>query len=338
MKKCPKCGTILDDNKKRCYMCGADLTKKNTSSFAENFDKKIGAQTSSSQDNIFNNNIKMEEPKISDNKNVFYSNNSSAGFFNNTSNNNQKNAPINNQIKVSENRKKENESVDPTIMNFFEKNREYENKIEEKPVQNKKPKKQEKIPKEKPIKKENTSENIKVNFNVVFNILCFIVFLGIVILGYFKIIKPKFDNKPVELNKLSFVMDKEMKLTQSDKNSKYYTRGESCAIKISYGETNDVDGFTDSYFEQIRTEYVNDHNHLTKSDEIKINDNKWSSLSILELTPNPAASGGFSTLTKYKYISIVKDGNYYNIVYANTENDSTCSKIFEDFTNTLDFK
>ena len=27
MKKCPKCGTILDDSKKTCYMCGTVLQK-----------------------------------------------------------------------------------------------------------------------------------------------------------------------------------------------------------------------------------------------------------------------------------------------------------------------
>ena len=54
MKKCPKCGTILDDSKKKCYMCGTELTKS-VGSFAENFDLKIGAQTSKGQDNVFNN-------------------------------------------------------------------------------------------------------------------------------------------------------------------------------------------------------------------------------------------------------------------------------------------
>lgn len=56
MKKCPKCGTILDDSKKKCYMCGADLTTSTSvKDFSSNFDSSIGSAVSSGSDNIFNN-------------------------------------------------------------------------------------------------------------------------------------------------------------------------------------------------------------------------------------------------------------------------------------------
>ncbi len=55
MKKCPKCGTILDDSKKKCYMCGADLQRRMGINFGENFDNAIGATVTTSQDNVFNN-------------------------------------------------------------------------------------------------------------------------------------------------------------------------------------------------------------------------------------------------------------------------------------------
>lgn len=351
MKKCPKCGTILDDSKKKCYMCGAELTKKIDSNFAENFDSKIGAQTTRSQDNVFNNGVDIKatgRDMIGRNSNgAYFNNNSSAmGYFNSNNvnkppfsngfqgfdmNNNSNQTNISEKIKQNNSRKKDGATADPTIMNFFEKSKGYNVSSTPQSVDSK-PRKEKKVKKE-----SEPSEPFQINFNFIFNTLCFIVFIGIVLFGYLKFVKPKKENDS-NLNKLSYVIDKSMTLSQDDKYSKYYTKGEHCAIKISYGETTDVDGFTDNYFDQIRADYSNDPNHLTRSDEFKINGNKWSSLSILEFVDNPAASGGFSTATKYRYISIVKDGNYYTIVYVNTEDDNTCSDIYENFMNTLDFK
>ena len=56
MKKCPKCGTILDDSKKKCYMCGANLTQsQSVKDFSSNFDRDVGAATTRVSDNVFNN-------------------------------------------------------------------------------------------------------------------------------------------------------------------------------------------------------------------------------------------------------------------------------------------
>ena len=60
MKKCPKCGTILDDSKKKCYMCGTELAKT-SANFAESFNIKVGAQTTKGQDNVFNNGKNFNE-------------------------------------------------------------------------------------------------------------------------------------------------------------------------------------------------------------------------------------------------------------------------------------
>ena len=53
MKKCPKCGTILDDSKKTCYMCGTNLNQASFSHFGDTFDSQLGATTSENQDNVF---------------------------------------------------------------------------------------------------------------------------------------------------------------------------------------------------------------------------------------------------------------------------------------------
>ena len=80
MKKCPKCGTILDDSKKKCYMCGTELvdSKKNV----RNFNNDIGASISRGQDNVFNNGediaFKDKDLVRKNNGNVFFSQNSNS--------------------------------------------------------------------------------------------------------------------------------------------------------------------------------------------------------------------------------------------------------------------
>lgn len=90
MKKCPKCGTILDDSKKKCYMCGADLLRSSITNFGDSFNEQIGATVTKSQDNVFNNvdNItsKIDDVVSNDNSNdnmTFSQSASSADFFKN---------------------------------------------------------------------------------------------------------------------------------------------------------------------------------------------------------------------------------------------------------------
>lgn len=337
MKKCPKCGTILDDSKKKCYMCGTELTKS-SGSFAENFDMKIGAQTTRGQDNVFNNgkdlSAKGKDMFGKDQKGVFFSNNSSAsGVFGNSP---ISNAPLGGKRKSDE--------IDQTIVEVFEKDRKEKEEaktiskpIEAAPVAPTPPPVIPKPVKEKKTKTKYVSadNNDKINFNLIFNILSVVLCLGLIVFGYFRFVKPKNDEKNVTLGKLSYVMSSKMNLTQDDKYNKYYAKGDSCAIKVSYGQTADVDGFVDNYFDQIREEYSKDNSHLTRSDQYKLNGYTWDALSVLEMVSNPASTGGFSTITKYRYISIVEDGNYYTVVFANTENDGECSSIYEEFINTL---
>ncbi len=89
MKKCPKCGTILDDSKKKCYMCGADLTASaSVGDFSSNFDKSIGSSVTKGVDNVFNNgkDIDVDSEDIlggasNNNNGSFFSHNSSSRDF-----------------------------------------------------------------------------------------------------------------------------------------------------------------------------------------------------------------------------------------------------------------
>ena len=55
MKKCPKCGTILDDSKIKCYVCGTDLQRQ-TLTYGNSFNENIGATVSNNQGNVLSNN------------------------------------------------------------------------------------------------------------------------------------------------------------------------------------------------------------------------------------------------------------------------------------------
>ena len=81
MKKCPNCGTVLDDDKKRCYMCGEPLNgEKNPTSFFDAITNNIGATVSNSPDSIIddNNDIEVLNPEeIANNSQTFVSNSNS---------------------------------------------------------------------------------------------------------------------------------------------------------------------------------------------------------------------------------------------------------------------
>ena len=89
MKKCPKCGTILDDSKKKCYMCGTSLTLSNSvSDFSANFNDEIGSSVTKAADNVFNNgediNVNSKDivdGEINNNGSFFSHNSSSRDYF-----------------------------------------------------------------------------------------------------------------------------------------------------------------------------------------------------------------------------------------------------------------
>ena len=56
MKKCPKCGTVMDDSKVKCYMCGTDLQRQTLTNFGNSFNENVGATVSNNQGSVFGNN------------------------------------------------------------------------------------------------------------------------------------------------------------------------------------------------------------------------------------------------------------------------------------------
>lgn len=351
MKKCPKCGTILDDSKKKCYMCGADLNNDVTKRFDGAFDNPVGANTTSGQNNVFSNGLDFSvKGKDVVNKNgnssYFSQDSSSATVFGNP--NKKDDVPLTVPVFKPEPRQYINKSGNTMNVN---------NNQNQKSIPKKTPKakkvKQPKIPKIKKEKKDSSitwgntmgegthkfNKAIKgVSFATIFNFLCLIISICFIIFIYFHFVKNKNDKNVLSIGDLTYEVDEAVRLEAEDKYSRYYMLGDSCAFKIYYGETNDVAGFVDNYFEQVKAEYESQDGLTTRIDELKINDNLWSSLSIVEFGDNQAAIGGISSVIRYKYTSIVYNNHYYKIIYVNTENSSECSNVYDDFIDTLDFK
>ena len=368
MKRCPKCGTILDDSKKTCYMCGTVL-KENNMNYNNSFDKQIGANLTNRQDNVFNNRGEIKngvnDIAQNSNKNVMYSQKGSAPatFFQNNfsdsknvrfddrtalekvfSNDNRfKNENVNNS-----NNQKGNYSINWT-------SKDSQNKAKRPMVNNqtpivpsqvknsktKKNKKEKKVSVKNNPAPKNNLKNKKIkggNFNLslsfVFNLVCFILFVSAIIFVYFKLLIPnKYEN--AKFGGLIYNISKDFNLKSNGKYNRYYTMGDDCAISINYGETANVDTYVDDYFAQIKSEYDNKEGFTTQMQELRIKDNLWYELNVIEFQENPASSTGYSTLTKYRFVSMVYKGTYYDIRYVNIQNDSTCSASYDSFINTL---
>ena len=122
-----------------------------------------------------------------------------------------------------------------------------------------------------------------------------------------------------------------------DSSSVHYNYGNSCTIKINYGKSSNADTFVDNYLSNQKLEFEKEPNTKPVREKIKINDNTWESLSVVYFKAddeNEKVSG----FEKYKYVSIFKDGEYYNTIYVNANNDEKCASMYEDFRNSLILK
>lgn len=406
MKKCPKCGTILDDSKKKCYMCGSDIQKKNPIDFMAGFDDQIGAAVTKGQDNVFNKvpdiSVKINEVvNKSTNNATFSSGSSSADFFKNQVNNspmqfhddrtsiekmfsNDSRFKTKNEVNAKDAMKKNSKKNDssgfvpgedffgsrdkkpskmPTIpapeppptVNLVQQMKPSAPPVIHEPIQqnnNFTPV----VPKETPKPainwgnnlsnnnnnsvssfKDNVSKKMNLNFSFIFNTVCFLLFLGGFIFIYFKYIKDDTTGR-ISMGGLNYTIDGSFKLKTDDNFSKYYTYGDDCVVRISYGSTADVDSFVDSYYEDVQKNYSSDNGYITQLNEMRINGNVWSEILVAQLGENPAGTGGFSTSAKYRFVTIVYKGNFYEIRYVNLDSDNKCSAMYDSLVNSLEFE
>lgn len=423
MKKCPKCGTILDDSKKTCYMCGTNLTKSNFSHFGDTFDSQIGSALSESQSSILENDPEInqfeEKERNKDNNSFSFINDSATDFFSNDLSQLNKNAsPKRTKAKKEETdlqkkkeEKEKQEKKQQKLEEQKEKKRLQEEKIRQKKVENfikkkeekekirqekeerakkleeEKKRKQEEINKKRQEEKERQEEqkkalliqeqskkeeqaleegnkesqnnskpkinwgdflnrtkektNYKKNninhFALFFNLGCILLFIGILLFGYFHFLKPR-HNGDSSLGGLHYKVPTSFKLKNEDSGSRYYTYGENCALRITYGPTNDTDSYITNYLNGIKEQYENDPNAISQFEEMKLNDNVWSGLTIMNLLEDESSSTGYQNVIRYKYVSIVYKGNFYHTVYVNPSNDKVCATGYNEFIGSLLFE
>lgn len=389
MKKCPKCGTILDDSKRKCYMCGADLQKRASLNFGETFNDDIGATVSKSQDNVFgaaeNISVNVDDVVNSDNSNVtFSSSSSSADIYKdqiNSLNSMQydersalekifssdarfRNKDEINALEAMKKNSKSKKKNNATKKNSVENTDAVQKRAKKEtppplmpPLENTNSIPQQNISQQSIVQKpainwgnnllngnnndvsgykDKVSKKFSVSPSFIFNSICFVLFILFMGYMYFNYIKPRVDEK-TSFGGLHYKIDSKFILKNDDNYSRYYTYGEDCALRINYGPTGNVDGFVENFFEGVRAEYESKKGYTTMQEEIKIQDNVWSALSVIQLQENTAGPGGYSSKTKYKYVSIVYKGNFYDIRYVNIQDDGTCSSMYDAFVQTLAF-
>ncbi len=378
MKKCPKCGTVLDDSKKKCYMCGADLLKNSSVNFGDSFNAQIGATMSGGQNNAFN-----SDNNVNNINNVNFNNvSSNIGSSNGSSNlfQNQLNGLNSLQYddrskfeKMLDNDKKKgkksNDRKQDVINNTAASNVNSQNNVsvpgfssvdEFIKAQNQSSTRNTNLKEKTNLNKAdiNWGNNLsgsnkdvfkfrdkvdkkkesKFSLNVLFNFICFLICVGGIAFVYFKFVKGDTQNGEVSFGGLKYTIDEKFVLKTDDSHSRYYTYGDNCAVRLNYGVTNNPDGFIESYFEKVKDTYSNRDDYNTSIQKITINDNEWSEVNVQGLKENAAAPGGYSFYSKYKHIAIVYKGNYFDIVYANTEDDSTCSAMYDTLVKSFSFE
>lgn len=385
MKKCPKCGTVLDDSKKTCYMCGTVLNDNSPLNFGETFDNQIGATVTKGQDNVFNTVDSFNQKPNQNGFDTFQSSNSTNMFkdqFNSLNsirydertalekifsddsrfkskdelNAMSKNMPQNNQnnntkgkgVNTAPVQKPNNGPLPPpnnmvnNVPNNVPRNvpnnvpNNMPNNVVKQPMNVNPPQFNAQINWGDNLRATNKKVKFNLSLTAIFNIISFVLFIAAMVFVYFSYFKPKQD-ATIEFGGLVYSINDEFILKKDDTFSRYYTKGENCTISINYGKTNDVDGFITRYLEEAKANYDSLDGYTTSTGELKINGNSWQELNIIKLVENPSGTGGYSTSTKFKYVAIVYKGTYYDIRYANMDDDGTCSASYDSFINSLAF-
>ena len=348
MQKCPKCGTILDDSKKQCYMCGTILKEENGNSFAEALglieptQKKPENKPTPAQNDFSDNTITFFSDEINklnslDNQNI---NQSIAQEGKKIQDNKDKNNKDNKKnVKLAHQKNKsaplKERATTPTTGKFFGQNdnTDYQETVR---MALKIEKKDDYKNSYKNIKLEKPSKpKIKIKFSQVFNIVCVVAFVVVVVLAAKYFFKPK-DSKN-NLGGLIFKVDERFELASSDGSNRYYKYKDNCSIRLMYGQSSGGDEFIDNYLESQKAEFEKQENNQTMIEQLSINGNSWKALSIINLVPI-SDSDEYDHFIKYKYVSIFHNGNFYHTVFVNANDDKTCKDMYDEFTSTLVFE
>lgn len=353
MKKCPQCGTILEETKKKCYMCGAELEKRSFAlDFGDTFDEQIGATVTSGQNNALNNVgsvMSGAEGTISNNANqVTFANSMNAveevqeSVANIPSKYDNRTA-IEKIFSTDARYKQDALEFNKGAQDDFSNNPQCFDSAPMVPLPPTNVEEEEKSKKKKPAinwgsnlknsyEDEGSSGKKGITFATIFNIFSVIVFLVCVIFLYFKFVAK--DEKPTieQFGGLTYEINPDFILESEAGRARYYTYGAACALKVSYGPTVESSGFLDNYFEQVKAANKNSQTTVT---EMSINGNSWTEIRVFNFEQNAASQNGYAEVLRYKYVAIVHKGNFYDIVFANDKDDNKCAAMFDKFQQSL---
>ncbi len=349
MKKCPKCGTILDDSKTKCYMCGENLGIGGSTSFLDSVDANndIGATISNNQDNVFNNGedievLDLNEVAEPDNTQTFVSHSSSSrDYFSSEINQlnmgNNSGGVVDNYNPFAMDQPQPMPEPIPELPANNLPPADSLQQIQPLPPQPKKDKKEKKEKKEKKVKQPK--EHKPIPKAMIFNSTCFIIFMVLIIFAYFKFIR-KPTNEDVHLRNLTYSIDPrfEARKNESEPTTNYYKYGEDCIVRIEYGFSSDTESPEKQYLKSVEEEFKNSINkNITLANStMEIKGNKWTTLNVY-LFQQGQASDLEQEQSKllYKYSAILHNGSLYTIQYYNPEAEKTCESMYQSFEQTL---
>ena len=176
-------------------------------------------------------------------------------------------------------------------------------------------------------------------------ILLVVSIIGTIGYKYYKSkIKPT-KKEPI-IGSLYYYIDSELNLV-SQSNEHYYNRsgatGVECSIKINTG-TSESNSQIEDYFTKVlkdkKVELDENGNvgnpldeYITQRGTININGTTWSYVYMFY----HQITGDSFPILKYRYMSALHNGSYYNIELFNNSNDTKCTNSIDSFARTLEF-
>ena len=153
--------------------------------------------------------------------------------------------------------------------------------------------------------------------------------------------------EPILLN-LYFEVDDSFQKLEGNNNALIYSRtgskGSECSITISYGSNTSSDHVKE-FFAAVhkKLEPAKDTNgnivnqldvYVPTESQMELNSATWYYLNLFYKTNTSETS---ATLLRYKYLTAIYKGHFYDIELANNSNDNVCGASLDNFSKSLKF-
>lgn len=195
---------------------------------------------------------------------------------------------------------------------------------------------------EKTRKNANNSKRDNTKKSGILKVLVTIVLIVVIALLIIYVVLPLLKNENENVfGKLNYKMSENFELNKESESSMLYLKDKNCSIEFVMGDNGDEEYVT-TYFSQVLTDLVNNGTSLedlisndyeTKEGKLTINGTSWSYLNVLYKSET-----GSYNLLKYRYLTTVFDGKFYNVKLVNMNNESQCALELDNLVNSFEFK